>query len=293
LQFTWFDRTGKPVGTTGKVGPYREFALSPDGRRLVASEATSLANLDLTMIDVERDAAIRFTSGIGDDNSPVWTADGLSVIFRTNAKGQHDLAIKSAGGATAERMLLESNVNKVPVHVTGDSATVFYEIGGVNSRLWGLPLEGDGKPFQVFPNSTDTQRNGRLSPDGKWIAYESGAPGGTNVFVQPFPPTGAREQVSTTTGVFPHWMPDSRQLVFATLDRQIMSVDLTVTGGQLRAGKPRMLFRRTPRGSHRIDMDPGGERFLMLVDPRGADAPDPEPEPLTVVVNWLSTLKRR
>jgi Tol biopolymer transport system component len=258
----------------------------------VASAATSNVNLDLVMFDVERDASTRFSTGIGDDNSPVWTADGQSVIFRTNPKGPHDLAIKAAGGATPATVLLESAVNKIPSDVSRDGSTLLYEIGGVNSRFWGLPLHGNGAPFQIFPGSTDAQQSGTWSPDGKWIAYESVSPGGSNVFVQPFPPTGVREQISTTSGVDPHWMPTGRQIVFATLDRKIMAVDLTLDGGQLRAGKPVELFSRPPRGSNRFAMDPKGERFLMLVDPR-ADGAEPEPEPFVVIVNWPSTLKKR
>jgi Tol biopolymer transport system component len=293
LQFTWFDRTGKQLGTLGKPGPYRLQALSRDGRRLVASEAVANSNLDLTMIDVERDTATGFTSGLGDDSSPVWTPDGLSVIFRTSIKGAQDLAIKAAGGATASRVLLETGVNKTPTDVSRDGSTLLYETGGINARLWALPLKEGAKPFQVFPGSTDVQRNGKWSPDGKLIAYQSGSPRGSSVFVQPYPPTGAREQISGANGTDPHWSSDGRQIFFITSDGQIMSVDLTVTGGQVRVSKPRELFKRTAHGPNIFEMDPKGERFLMLVDPQGSNAPEPAPEPLTVVVNWLATLKRR
>jgi hypothetical protein len=175
--------------------------------------------------------------------------------------------------------------------VSSDGATLLYEVaGGVNARLWGLPLKGDGKPFQIFPNGTDAQRGGRFSPDGKWIAYESGPPNGVNVYVQPFPATGDREQISTTTGYRPRWTADGRQIVFVTLDGTFMTVDVT-TNGKLHVGRPKELFRQAGLTVRQYDMDAKGERFLLLVEPSGTETPTVD-QPLTVLVNMLGTLKK-
>ena len=223
LQFTWFDRTGKRLGTTGKPARYVDGALSPDRRRLAATERNQTgSSLDLVMIDVERDVTTRFTSTAGDESSPVWTSDNQSVIFKSNANGQGDLAIKAAGGATVERTLLGSPASESPVHLSKDGATLLYEVGtGPQTRLWTLPLAGAGKPSQAFPDATDNQRNGAFSPDGKWIAYMSGPPRSPNVYVQPFPPTGVRERVSATTGFDPHWTADGRRIVFVHPRRSV------------------------------------------------------------------------
>jgi serine/threonine protein kinase/Tol biopolymer transport system component len=294
-QFTWFDRTGKRLGTTGKPARYVDAALSPDGRRLVASERSQTGGaLDLVMMDVERDVTTRFTSNEGDERSPVWTADSQSVIFQANEKGPSDLSIKAAGGATAERVLFGSLATETPVHISKDGATLLYEVGnGPSARLWSLALAGEGKPFQVFPDATDAQRSGKFSPDGKWIAYVSGPPRRANVYVQPFPPTGVREQVSTTTGNDPHWTAEGRQIVFVTSEGGLMSVDVTMAGGQVHAGRPQALFSQNISGASQFEMDAKGERFLLLIDPRPEGAVAPPPEPLTVVVNWLATLKKR
>jgi Tol biopolymer transport system component len=294
-QYAWFDRTGRRLGTVGEQARYVSGRLSPNGRRLAATVSTPSGGLDLVMIDIERNVTTRFASDPADEISPVWTPDGQSVIYRTNAKGAYDLAIKAAGGATAERTLLESGVTKNPVHVSNDGATLLYEeSAGVNSRLWGLPLKPEGKPFQVFPAGTDTQRNGMFSPDGKWIVYVSGPIQTANVYLQPFPPTGAREQLSTTTGYDPQWTSDGRQIMFVTADDHIMSVDITTTNGQLLVGRPRELFTQTIGSGHQFEMDAKGERFLLLVEPGATSAQAPPPDrPLTVVVNLLGTLKKR
>ena len=292
-QYVWFDQSGKRLRAVGRPGRYTGGSLSRDGRRLVASESTTTGGFDLVMIDLERDISTPFTSTPSDENAPIWTPDNQSVIFRTNAKGSTDLAIKAAGGATAERILLETQTFESPLDVSDDGATLLYIAGaGPNSRLWGLPLNGDGKPFQIFPNGTDEQRNAAFSPDGKWIAYESGPGGNVNVYVQPFPATGVREQISTTTGLRPQWTSDGRRIVYVTQDRTFMSVDVTTSGGQIKPSRPRELFKQP--GGLGFEMDAKGERFLLLVEP-GTDtaAGAPVDQPLTVVVNLLSTLKKR
>ena len=80
--------------------------------------------------------------------------------------------------------------------------------------------------------------------------------------------------------------------MFVTFDDRLMSVDVTTTGGQIRAGRPVELFSQAITGNKQFDMDAKGERFLLLIDPRPEGAPAPPPEPLTVVVNWLSMLKK-
>jgi serine/threonine protein kinase/Tol biopolymer transport system component len=290
---TWFDATGTRLATVGPPARYQRPSLSPDGRRLVASVLSEGSdNADLMMLDLERGVPSRFTSHPTVESNPIWSPDAQSVVFRSNHNGAFDLYIKPAGGATAERPLLESNVTKVPVDFSPDGKLLLFTQGtSADQRLWALPMTGDAKPYRVFPESTEDQFAARFSPDGKWIAYTSGPPGKENVYVQPFPPTGARERISATTGLYPRWSADGRKLFFVTADERLMAVDVSTSGAELRVGLPHELFMQRSEGPLGFNMDPDGRRFLLVVRPQLSA--EEAPRPLTVVLNWPSTFRKR
>jgi len=293
VSLAWFDVTGQLQNVVGPPARYGKAVLSPDGRRLVASVSNDRAeSTDLTMIDVERGVSSRFTTDPADDSMPVWSPDNQSVVFRSNRKGAFDLYIKAAGGAVPERVLLESDLRKTPSDFSPDGKLLLFSNGtGGAERLWALPMSGDPKPFQVFPGSPEDQFDARFSPDGKWIAYVSGPPSRENVFVEPFPATGARERISTTTGANPHWSADGRRLYFNTRDGRFLVADVSVSAGAFRVSLPRELFTQRTSGSSFFNMDPAGPRFLLAVDSQATITRE-APTPLTVVVNWLSMFRK-
>ena len=74
-------------------------------------------------------------------------------------------------------------------------------------NLWVLPRTGDGKPYP-FVATAAAESGARFSPDGRFVAYTSDDSGRDEVFVQPFPPTGAKWQVSSAGGVEAAWPGD-------------------------------------------------------------------------------------
>ena len=59
------------------------------------------------------------------------------------------------------------------------------------------------------------ERTADLSPDGRWLAYESNRSGQFEVWVQPFPNVKDGEwQVSRTGGMWPMWNPDGGDELF-------------------------------------------------------------------------------
>jgi serine/threonine protein kinase/Tol biopolymer transport system component len=291
---TWLDRSGKIVGAIGQPGPYYSGALSPDGRRYVVPVANSTAGRDLVMIDLLRNITSAFTSA-AIETSPVWTNDGESVIFSSNRKGAFDLYIKNAGGATPERPLFESPDDKHASAFTPDGKDVVFHAGPNGARrIWALPLAGDTKPYRVFPDEAESHSVARFSPDGKWLAYQAGA--SANVFVQPFPPTGYREQISAAGGSNPVWTDDGRQIAFhgpqGAAIIAVMIADVTPTGDKLRVSAPRQLFTKVTRtGTFGFTMDGRAERFLLVVPP--SQATGASGTPLTVIANWPSLVIKK
>jgi TolB protein len=251
---------------------------------------------DLHMIDVERNISTKFTSDLANESSPLWTADGQSVVFSSNRKKVLDLYVKSAGGATPERVLYESADDKHAVDISADGNLLLFTEGTAAARrLWVLPMTGDQKPYRLFPESNISEGSARFSPDGRWIAYvESTGPQASHVFVQPFPATGYREQISATFGTAPSWTVDGRQIVFVGPEYTLMSADVAPAGATLKVAAPKPIFsQRAAAGASGFIMNGRGDRFLLVVSESSAQSADEPGTPVSVTVNWLTLLKGR
>jgi hypothetical protein len=154
-----------------------------------------------------------------------------------------------------------------------------------------LPL-GGRKPFPFLQTPFD-ERQGRFSPDGRWIAYASNELGEWQVYVRSFPDSGGKWQVSTNGGGQPQWRGDGRELYYLSADRKLMAVDVRGSGPQFDAGTPQELFTLRiqsvglpgPRNFYAATRD--GKRFLVV-----STSGDLTASPTTVVLNWTADLKR-
>jgi hypothetical protein len=152
-----------------------------------------------------------------------------------------------------------------------------------------LPLDGDRKPVPYVPSAA---RQGHFSPDGHWVAYASVEAGTEEVFVEDFPRTGAKYQISTSGGSEPRWRRDNgRELFFMAPDGRIMAVEVE-TRPAFRPGVPKPLFQTRLMDlsgpSRRYGVRADGQRFLMNVAVN-----DKTFAPITIVLNWSEELKQR
>jgi Tol biopolymer transport system component len=196
----------------------------------------------------------------------------------------------NADGTGAEKLLVKSDESPAyPLDWSHDGRFVLYESQApkTGADLWVLPLAGDKKPFP-FLQTAFSEDNGTFAPDTKWIAYVSNESGRDEVYVQPFPATGAKFRVSRDGGTYPMWRGDGRELFFVSLDGTMMAASIN-TGSGIEPGIPQALFPSgiTLTGNRRqYAVTKDGQRFLLNV-PLGRSTPTP----LTVVVNWQAAQK--
>jgi hypothetical protein len=112
------------------------------------------------------------------------------------------------------------------------------------------------------------------------------------VYVQSFPPSGGKWQLSTGGGVTPRWRRDGKELFYLAPDRKIMSVDLRGNGSALDPAPPKALFETSVDAvntvaTNRYDVAAYGQRFLV-----NAATDDDRSSRINVVVNWLKDVKR-
>ena len=88
--------------------------------------------------------------------------------------------------------------------------------GTVGVSLWTLTPQ-DKKPMLLAQLLAQGDAGAAFSPDGHWMAYQSNETGQLGIFVQPFPPTGAKYQISKNGGRWPLWSPDGKELLYSFL----------------------------------------------------------------------------
>ena len=292
-QLTWFDRTGKTLSSTGGANYYSNLSLSPDEKRVaVAIWDPQASTRDIWIIDPARTTSTRFTFNAAEDFLPIWSPDGANIVFVSDRSGLGNFYEKPTSGAANEEEILKTDERKWPSDWSRDGQYVAFITSSPTTKLdlWVLPMFGDRKPISFLQTSFN-EDGPRFSPDGHFIAYYSDDSGPYEVYVQPFPATGAKWQISSGGGMQPRWRRDGKELFFMAPDKKLMAVDVNLGNGTFEAGVPKMLFPTHsigyfgPRNYYECSAD--GRRFLI-----NSLQSDAGSTPVTVVVNWPADLKR-
>jgi Tol biopolymer transport system component len=290
----WFTRDCKPAGTVDQREGFASYMLSPDGTRLAASILNvSTGTADIWIFDLQRGTKERLTFGVGTKNYPVWTPDGKTIYYSSNAQGLNHIFARAADGSGEERQVFElDNVAANTGSITPDGkylAFVKREVseGRIIFEIWGLPLFGDAKPFPVVRNKFNSGRPS-ISPGGKWMAYPNAESGRDEVYITAFPGAGAKWQVSTGGGDLPAWRKDGRELYFLDPSHNLLAVDVSASANSVKLGIPHVLFKLPGlNDSWHFAPAADGKKFVVdVVNTRES------PEPFTLVQNWTADLKK-
>jgi eukaryotic-like serine/threonine-protein kinase len=233
---TWIDASGKRRPIVPARRHYGSISLTPDARgALVTIES---ATFDVWHLDIERDTLTRVSHG-GDDADAVMTPDGSRVIWTSSRSGQYHLHWRAADNSTAEEALTTGKEYHESPNVAPDGKSVLYTRMGESRKLavWQLPFD-TRKPRPLI-ESEFNEREGVVSPDGRWLAWSSDESGQREIYVTTFPRPAGKWQVSTAGGIYPRWMPNGRELVY--LDGRELTIVPVETSPRVRAGKPRVL----------------------------------------------------
>ena len=285
-QPTWFDRSGHAAGTIGEPGNYFGLMPSPDGK-YAATEKLDLRALtvDIQLLDLAGGNPSRLTFVNYWAGNPVWSPDSQRVLF-TRWMDQLDV-VSVQGGAVHQIPFPGGGNSDYPLSWSADGQNLLLQRSTPETQedLWVLPTSGDQKP-QPYLNTQVNEFDGRISPDGHWVAYAADESGRNEVFVQSFPVPGNKKRISTSGGVGPMWRKDGRELYFVTDDHTFMTVSVTPGANSIEFSSPMRLFQMKnvsgangSRSSYAPSAD--GQRFLVLVP-----VEDDRPQGIHLIHNW-------
>ena len=298
-QLVWFDRGGNQLATVGSPdeSAMAAPALSPNDGRIALYRAPE-GNSDVWLIDLARQFSSKMTFDSAPDGSPVWSADGRTIFFRSTRSGASDLYRTPANRSGGDQLLLATPENKSPLDVSPDGRYLLFTTHSARSGvdLMAMPLTGDEKPVPVVQTNYD-EIEGQFSPDGRWIVYVSNESGANEVYAQPFPGPGDRLRVSTAGGAHPRWRRDGREVFYVTSDNRLMAAAVRVSEGSLDISAPAELFRVRFATGTNINLAAGLQRpqYAVASDGRfliNVAVDDSMPRPIRILINWPSALPK-
>ncbi len=292
FSLVWVDRAGRARPINDLARGYEDLHLSPDGRRvaLTVEEAGPDSAAHVWLADTDRGTLTRFTfDGLSRD--PVWAPDGESLVFGSK-RGESTFGLyrQRLDGQAAAELIWASPIPiwPDPQSWTPDGRMLVFTTTAKDTGddIWALSLDA-GRTARPWLQTPANEWAGRLSADGRWMAYNSDESGRTEVYVQPFPGPGGKWLVSQGGGNNAIWSRDGRQLFYRRGD-QILIVDVE-TAPSFTLSKPVVLFSGRYRATGRdFDVSPDGTRFVMMRndDPRTTTR-------LNVLLNWWRSLDAR
>jgi Tol biopolymer transport system component len=284
---------GKSLGTIGSSGRYINLSLSPDDRRVAAARADSqIGTRDIWLIDLARGTPSRFIFSPANNWLPVWSPEGRRIAFTSDQDGPGNLYQKPTSGAADDEQIVKTSERKWPSDWSSDGRFIAYASASPKTRLdlWVLPMEGERKPVPYLQTPFN-EDHARFSPDGRFIAYSSDESGRYEVYVQTFPRSGSKWQISTGGGAQPRWRRDGRELFYISPERKVIAVDIKADASTFEVGTPKALFQTRlpgyPNPRNYYDVSADGQRFLMNNLSGEATL-----TPISVVINWMAEVNK-
>jgi eukaryotic-like serine/threonine-protein kinase len=288
----WVDRRGLETAVPAPPRAYARPRISPDGSRIVVEITAPEQDQGAWIWDTARASLTRLTL-TARASFPIWSRDGNFVVFASN-DGIQKQAV--AGAVTNERLFARV-FTAFPDAVSADGRWLLVDErvveSGRDQRLqWNVNIVSLGadhvsRPLLARPFN---ERFAELSPDGRWVAYQSNETGSDEIHVRPFPDVEKGHwQISTAGGFTPVWSPTGRELFYLNADGGLMSVAVQ-TAPTFSTAAPIKLFAGSyeRRDGRTFDVAPDGQRFLAIKRNAAAEAPR-----MVVVEHWFEELERR
>jgi hypothetical protein len=290
-RLVWYDRAGKHQGIAVEDENISNPRLSPDGKRLLVSKFFyESGNNAVYRVDLERGMRTILTPRPHFGFNALWLPDGERFVYTGAMKtSDFDLFIQADDPQSQPEPLWESRSDdKEAIGLAPDGRHVLAR-EFVTKTMYDIvlvPLDGKSQRRYLLQTRAN-EMWASISPDGRWLAYQSDVTGAHEVFVRAM--DGGRSiQVSTKGGSGPRWSRDGGEIFFLSPERVLMSSRVTSRGTAIDTGAPVALFKFQPQAFSRWELSPDGTRFLVN---EAADA-STAVRPINVLFGWKDTLEK-
>ena len=293
----WVDRRGGMESLDAPARPYVYPRLSPDGTRVALVVRTSDADRDIWIWDLQRKVLESFTLDPADNPTVAWSPDGRRLAFGSSrVGGVANVYWQAADGSGAPERLLESAQVQLPMLFTRDGRLLLSaDEPGESRNILALSLDGTRRTERIVHGAA-TDLSADVSPDGRWIAYDSNESGQFEIYVRPYPDADrGRWVISTGGGRQSVWSRDGRELFYRDFTGALMALPVTLSPTFVAGPVVKLIDGSGYAGggsagsARTYEVSQDGRRFLMIKEGAGAGGPAPS---LVLVQNWDQELKR-
>jgi eukaryotic-like serine/threonine-protein kinase len=275
----WMNRRGDRLAPISEAAEHRYLTLSPDDARLALCQVDAeTGRLDIWVHDLQRRTRERLTRDPVGALFPVWTPDSRTLVYASAKGGPFNVFAQSASANGQEQLLYQAPLPflKYPSDVAPDGRSVIFQSV---TELFRLSLD-DGT---VSPLLRGIQ--GRVSPNGRWVAYTSTEAPTRQVYVTTFPEPTERWRISTESGEDPQWRSDGSELFYIEGGQTLVAAPV-LPDADFRVGATRPLFRAAFAARPMIygptyAVSADGQRFVVLEADREREVL------LRVTTNWV------
>jgi Tol biopolymer transport system component len=283
----WVDRNGNTVPLGLAPGMVRYPHISPDGKTATVVMGEGHGNFDDVYLVGLNDASLTRLTFDQTSIMPHWEPTGQSIVYSLVAEAR--LMAKDISGAGERKVEDTTGIIVLPGSV-GSNGRILLSTSIGNPTLGDIYVSDLKEPGNLRPviNSPAAEWGPDLSPNEKWVVYCSDETGREEIFVQPYPTTGAKWQVSTDGGRAPRWSHKGDEIFFVEGDTFYATP--VKTSPAFRAGTPAVLFthRMDTSGvpTPNYDVSNDDQRFLIVEADSAARS-----RQLRVVLGWLDSLE--
>ena len=291
-QLSLYDRSGERVSFVGREQDrIATPAFSPDGMR-IAYRGLEQGNYDIWVQSVDNPTRQRISSNLAMDADPLWSRRGDRLVWRADREGSAEIYTRSIDGQDEESILIGGPSGERPLDF-GPGDRLIYAISGFDAGadLWVAEPGSDGGAIQTRPllESAFNESVGRLSPDGRYLAYCSDESGVYEVYIRPFQGGGGQPlQISSNGGCQPRWSRTGDELFYVS-GSTLYSAP-TRFDGVSEDNQPFALFQHAGLATGSpfattYDVSPDGQTFV-LVETLEQDRSASTGSIVRVIENW-------
>ena len=300
----WVDRTGRETPIGAPLHIYSTPRLSPDGTRIAVTIREQ--QNDIHVFDLNRGTLMRLASSSSVECCPIWTPDGRRIVFASERNGAANLYAQAADGSGSVERLTTGPDPQQPGWVAPDGSgilgseispttagdVVWFPLKASSSQSAASPSSSSSAPVERLMQSAAIDYFPEISPNGRFVAYQSNESGRDQVYVRPFPRVNDGVwPVSTGGGTRPAWAKNGRELFYLDPTNALTAVPVQTSGATLVLGNAEKLFDTIQTGPYSPrDYDVAPDKQFLTVSRNVLR--DQKPAAMVVVVNWFEELKR-